>query len=74
MVIFFGYYKVLVNDFEKALLNYAWVRRIVSTIRILSLMAIQIMAANFVLADSFVSTVFLFQTIYLAMAIIAIFP
>lgn len=75
MLLFFGYHRSShVTDFERGLLNLSWMRRIVSAIRILTLMGVQIMSSNFVLADDFVSTVFLFQTVYLAMTIIAIFP
>lgn len=75
MLIFFGYHsKRHSSDFEMGLVNLSWVRRIVSCVRILIMFGVQIACEKFVLADDFVSTIYLFQTLYLTQLIISIFP
>ena len=74
MLIFFGYHKKKSNDFTEALLNLSWLRRIVSLLRISVLLMVQVMAANVSISDDFISMVYLFQTVYLAMLMIAVCP
>ena len=60
MLLFFGYHKKHSNDFEKALLNLSWLRRIISVVRVAILIIIQIAASQVKLADDFISMVYLF--------------
>lgn len=74
MLIFFGYHKKKSSDFTEALLNLSWLRRVVSLLRISVLIIVQVMASNVSISDDFVSMVYLFQTVYLAMLMIAVCP
>jgi hypothetical protein len=74
MLLFFGYHRHHCNDFEKGLLNVSWLRRIISSIRLIMLLVVESLAANVRLEDDFISMTYLFQTVYLAMLIIAICP
>lgn len=74
MLLFFGYHRHHCTDFEKGLLNVSWLRRIISSVRIIMLILVECLGANIRLEDDFISMTFLFQTVYLAMLIIAICP
>ena len=74
MLIFFGYHKKQSNDYEKSLLNLSWLRRIVSLLRLIIMIAVQVLAHNVNISDDFISMVYLFQTVYLAMLMVAVCP
>ena len=58
------------NDFDAALLNFSWLRRLISLARIL----IQIYAVEGLLNGGFVSSVCLTWCFYIFILILAIFP
>eukprot|EP00347_Sterkiella_histriomuscorum_P014319 403361328 len=68
MLIFFGYEGH--TTYEKKMLNLAWLRRIISVIRII----FQIVAVTGMLRGEFVTTVFCCQILYMVMLLTAIFP
>lgn len=68
MLLFFGYEGN--QRFSSALLNFSWVRRIVSTVRI----SIQIAAIKGILEGEFITTVFCSYIFYLTVLLTAICP
>ena len=70
MLIFFGYEGLQTNEYDQGLINYSWLRRIVSSLRIV----IQLISVTGLLAGEFVTLACASQTIALTILLTSIWP